>query len=153
MEPQTTGLPLPTSRASPCIGALPSLGQARKSCPREASCPSSLEHSGKSKNILETLQLSPRCIHSPHNSLAAAGTEDQPFYSKAGSSYIRANQAEGKLLQELQFCRADRSDEIGQPAKYICITLSIYGSEHGTPQSRLLFSLRAWPCKHLILHI
>ena len=147
------GPSLPTSRASPHIGALPSLGQPHKSCPREASCPGSLEHSSKSKNILETLQLSPHCVHSPYSSLAAAGTGDQPFYLKAGPSSIRANQALGKLLQELQFCRADRSDKIGQPAKYICITLSIYGSEHGTPQSRLLLSLRARPCKRLILNV
>jgi len=98
-EPQTAGPPLPTLRASPHTRALPSLGQAHKNHLGEASCPGSLEHFGKSKNILETLQLSPQCVHSPRNSLAAAGTEDQPFYPKAGHqsdpSLVR------KLLQEL----------------------------------------------------
>lgn len=83
-EPQIVGSSPPTSRTAPCIGALPSLGQAHKSCPREISCPDSLEHSGKSKNILEALQLSPHCVRFPHNSLSAARAGDQPVCAKAG---------------------------------------------------------------------
>lgn len=102
VEHENVGPPLPTSRAFPHTASLPSLDQARKNSSREASCPGSLEHSGKSKEHLGNIT----ALTTAHT-LLAAGTEDQPFCSKAGSSSIRTHRAYGKLLQELQFCRAE----------------------------------------------
>jgi len=109
---------------------------------REGSCPGSAERSSKSKDTLETVQLTTLGTLSSQ----LPGSSDRRPAFQLGCRFL-FHQCEPSLRKVATGAPVlqNRLDEIGQPAKCICITLAV---DAGTPRFQLLCSLGAWPCKY-----